>query len=137
MVGQDLDINFFRSEKETGKITFGESRGNLRKTDSGEKPNKCNQCGNEFSSSFSLRRHLETHSGEKTNNCNQSGFTTIQEGNLRRHMETHSGGKTNKCNQCDYASIRADSLRDHLKRTVEKRVTNATNVIMHPLITAL
>ena len=55
MVGQDLDINFFRSEKETGKITFGESRGNLRKTDSGEKPNKCNLCGCEFSRAFGLR----------------------------------------------------------------------------------
>ena len=65
MVGQDLDINFFRSEKETSKITFGEARGNLRKTDSGEKPNKCNQCGYEFSRAFGLMRHLETHIREK------------------------------------------------------------------------
>ena len=51
MVGQDLDINCFRSEKQT----FG--RGNLRKTDSGEKPNKCNQC--DFASSYAsaLRGH--------------------------------------------------------------------------------
>ena len=66
MVGQDLDINCFRSEKQTNKITFGEALGNLRKADSGEKPNKCDQCGYEFSRAFGLMRHLETHIGEKT-----------------------------------------------------------------------
>ena len=91
MVGQDLDINFFRSEKETSKITFGEARGNLRKTDSGEKPNKCNQCGYKFPRAFGLRRHLEKHSGEKTNKCNQCDFTTILEGNLRAHLKTQIG----------------------------------------------
>ena len=42
-----------------------EKQSNLRKTDSGEKPNKCIQCGYEFVRASGLRRHLETHSGEK------------------------------------------------------------------------
>ena len=61
MVGQDLDINFFRSEKERSKITFGETRGNLRKTDSGEKPNKCNQGDYATIRADKLTAHMKKH----------------------------------------------------------------------------
>ena len=93
MVGQDLDINCFRSEKQTSKITFGEARGILRKADSGEKPNKCNQCDYASSRADTLRAHLKTHSGEKSNKCNQCDYASSEAGNLRSHMKIHSGEK--------------------------------------------
>ena len=64
-----------------------------KKTNSGEKSNKCNQCDYASSETGDLRRHLKTHSGEKSNKCNQCDYATSHAGTLRRHLKTHSGEK--------------------------------------------
>ena len=82
---------------------------------SGEKSNKCNQCGYASSQAVHLRTHLKIHSGEKSNKCNQCDYASSQASKLKRHMKTHTGEKSHKCNQCDYASSLAGNLRTHLK----------------------
>ena len=82
---------------------------------SGEKPNKCNQCDYVSSYASALRTHLKTHGGEKSNTCNKWDFTSLYASALRTHLKTHSEEKSNKSNQCDYATSRAGDLRTHLK----------------------
>ena len=48
--------------------------------------------------------------------------------------QPHSGERSKKCYQCDFASSQAGNI---WKRTVEKSQTNATSVIMHPLVQAI
>ena len=99
---------------------------------SGEKPNKCNQCDYVSSYASALRTHLKTHGGEKSNTCNQWDFTSLYASALRTHLKTHSEEKSNKSNQCDYATSRAGNLRTHLKIQWGK-----VNVIMHPPVQAI
>ena len=68
-----------------------------------------------------LKNNLTQQSGEKSNKCYQCGFASSDASTLRRHLKTHSGEKTNKCNQCDYKSSRAYVLRTHLKTHSEER----------------
>ena len=86
------------------------------KMHSGEKSNKCNQCGYASSHMSHLRTHLKTHSGEKSNKCNQCEYASSHASTLRTHLKTHIGKKSNKCNQCDYASSLAGNMKTHLKR---------------------
>ena len=67
-----------------------------KKTNSGEKSNKCNQCDYASSRADVLRRHLIIHSGEKPHKCNQCDYTSSRASDLRRHLKAHSGEKSNK-----------------------------------------
>ena len=69
-----------------------------------------------------LTKHLKAHSGEKSKKCN-----------LRTHLKTHCVEKSNKCNQCDFAFFDQTILGDIWKHTVEKSLTNVTNVTFPPL----
>ena len=76
---------------------------------------------------------MKTHSGEKSNKCNQCGYAFFQAGHLGEHLKTHSGEKLHKCNQCDYASSYAGTLNRHMKTHSGEKPKNATSVIMTPL----
>ena len=70
------------------------------KEHSGEKSNKCNQCGYASSYIGALKTHLKTHSVERSSKCNQCTFASFHASSLRVHLKMHSGEKPNKCNQC-------------------------------------
>ena len=95
---------------------------------------KCNQCGYSTSRAYHLRSQWKMHSGENSKKCN---YASSWAGNLRMHLKTYSAEKSNRCDWCNYACPHASSLRKHFKPTLEKSQTNATNVIMHPLVEAL
>ena len=65
----------------------------MKETNNGEKPNKCNQCDYASNHAGNLRDHLKTHSGEKPHKCNQCKYASSQATNLRRHLKMHSGEK--------------------------------------------
>ena len=83
-----------------------------------------------------LRTHLKMHSGEKLKNCKQRDFASVQAGNLRRHLKTHSGEKSNKpVWVCILSGRRFEETFEGAQW--RKNQTNATKVILHPLIPAL
>ena len=86
--------------------------------------------------------YLKTHSGGKSNRCNKCDLVSNP---TRWSLLLHLGFSIQatekystvlqyiKCTRCDCSH--ASSLRKHLKtHTGEKNRTNATNVIMHPLV---
>ena len=56
-------------------------------------------------------REKRTNSGEKSNKCNQCDYASSGAGNSRTHFKMHSEEKSNKCNQWDYACSDPSALR--------------------------
>ena len=116
----DANIEASRDETKNGKTISKGSLDNVNpkmsEKNSGEKSNKCSQCGFASSWKSSLKIHLKMHNEETSNKCNQCDYASSTVSNFRRHLKTHSGEKLCKCNQCYYACFRADVLAIHMKR---------------------
>ena len=73
-----------------------------------------NFLGNYSSSQSSpLNSHKKTHSGEKPNKCNQCKYASRDVGDLIRHVRIHSGEKPHKCDRCNFSFSRARHNRTH------------------------
>ncbi|BFZ22612.1 hypothetical protein BsWGS_25651 [Bradybaena similaris] len=87
-----------------------------KRTHSREKPYKCDECCASFTQASSLKRHKKTHTGEKPYKCDECGASFTQASTLKHHKRTHTGEKPYKCDECGASFTHVSSLKCH-KRT--------------------
>lgn len=90
-------------------------RGNLNRhlaRHTGSREFTCKYCNKSFAKEYA-REHTRTHTGEKRHQCSQCGMQFISGGSLKRHMISHSGEKRYKCHLCPKSYARSDKLLAH------------------------
>ncbi|XP_061433694.1 zinc finger protein 391-like [Lethenteron reissneri] len=79
----------------------------------GEKPYRCEVCGQAFARAFSLKNHLRVHTGEKPYRCGVCGKTFSQPATMKRHQHVHTGEKPYRCDACGKTFSHTATLKRH------------------------
>lgn len=88
----------------------------------GDKPHRCNKCGENFANLHQLAVHRQDHELEekKPHKCVECGRRFRQKSDLNQHMRTHTGEKPFKCDECPEKFARNDYLKRHRLRCHRK-----------------
>jgi len=86
-----------------------------------QKPFDCFECGQKFSQSSSLARHILIHSGIRRYSCDLCGKTFTQPGHVDIHRRTHTGEKPYQCSECDKAFSDSAHLNRHRRIHANER----------------
>lgn len=81
----------------------------------GVRPYVCSVCGNSFTRSTSLNKHLRMHNGNRPFKCAACPKIFGSRGDLKRHQIIHSGIKPWICTVCSVPFNRKDKLVRHEK----------------------
>ncbi|XP_047570563.1 zinc finger protein with KRAB and SCAN domains 5 isoform X1 [Lutra lutra] len=92
------------------RINFNEVTYVHKKSATGERPHKCNECGKSFIQSAHLIQHQRIHTGEKPFRCDECGKSYSQRVHLTQHQRVHTGEKPYTCHLCG----KAFRVRSHL-----------------------
>ena len=90
---------------------------NLTIVHEGQRDHKCEICGNYFSGSQQLKKHMEAvHEGKKDHKCVICGKSFSFKKNLRRHINiVHEGKRDYKCDVCGKCYSEFRGLKYHIK----------------------
>jgi len=83
------------------------------KTQTREKPHKCDVCDKSFVHLGSLTVHQHKHTGEKPYQCDVCEMSYADSSSLTVHKRTHTGEKPYQCDICDKSFSHLGSLRGH------------------------
>ncbi|PIO11800.1 hypothetical protein AB205_0143760 [Aquarana catesbeiana] len=79
----------------------------------GEKTFSCPQCGESFSSAFSLSVHKRSHTGEILHSCSECGKCFLYKSQLGIHYTSHTGKKPYSCPECGKCYSQKSHLYTH------------------------
>ena len=75
---------------------------------------ECEECGNKFSSIYTLKRHMTTHNKVKAFHCKLCSKSFTQKVVLKEHILMHAGEKRFSCNMCDKSFQQKNHLKYHM-----------------------
>ena len=87
---------------------------------------RCDVCGKEFITSYSLRRHSRTHTVAKPFPCSECDKKFSQKRYLTVQLRTHSGEKPFACNRCKKTFSHKSSLSAHRRTHTDERPYSCT-----------
>ncbi|KAM9208675.1 zinc finger protein with KRAB and SCAN domains 5 isoform 1-T1 [Dugong dugon] len=107
---QGIPMKAILGQPPSKRINFSEVTYAHKKSSTGERPYKCNECGKSFIQSAHLIQHQRIHTGEKPFKCDECGKSYNQRVHLTQHQRVHTGEKPYTCHLCG----KAFRVRSHL-----------------------
>ncbi|XP_036134597.1 zinc finger protein with KRAB and SCAN domains 5 isoform X3 [Molossus molossus] len=107
---QGIPMKEIIGQPSSKRTNFNEVTYVHKKSSTGERPHKCNECGKSFIQSAHLIQHQRIHTGEKPFRCDECGKSYNQRVHLTQHQRVHTGEKPYTCHLCG----KAFRVRSHL-----------------------